>query len=305
MVSKMNFAENLKVLREKKGMTQEQLAEKMEVSRQTISKWESGGSFPEMEKMIFLTEFFECTMDGLMNGDMTRVSENEAKAYEEHGNRTAKSLAAGIGFLITGFAAQGLGEWLFPYTFGETGICFIPFALIGVLILIKMGMNIDHFKKRHPFIEPFYTEEEKEVFHRKFTSVITAGVGIIIAAVLVMVFAESIPGLNNARGEGFTIFIFFMMIAVGVSAICYIGMQESKMNIERYNADNAWDNSEEGKKNGTIIGKVCGVIMTIAIALYIGVSAATGENWDSYWWFLAVGGMLCGVAAIALSKRQD
>lgn len=40
----MNFAENLKVLREKNGMTQEQLAERMEVSRQTVSKWESGVS---------------------------------------------------------------------------------------------------------------------------------------------------------------------------------------------------------------------------------------------------------------------
>lgn len=42
--SKMNFAENLRALREKQGITQEQLAEKMEVSRQTVSKWESGGS---------------------------------------------------------------------------------------------------------------------------------------------------------------------------------------------------------------------------------------------------------------------
>ena len=46
----MNFAENLRALREKQGITQEQLAEKMEVSRQTVSKWESGSSFPEMEK---------------------------------------------------------------------------------------------------------------------------------------------------------------------------------------------------------------------------------------------------------------
>lgn len=42
--SRMNFAENLRTLREKRGMTQEQLAERMEVSRQTVSKWESGVS---------------------------------------------------------------------------------------------------------------------------------------------------------------------------------------------------------------------------------------------------------------------
>ena len=42
----MNFTENLRALREKDGITQEQLAERMEVSRQTISKWESGASMP-------------------------------------------------------------------------------------------------------------------------------------------------------------------------------------------------------------------------------------------------------------------
>lgn len=62
----MNFTENLRALREKDGITQEQLAERMEVSRQTISKWESGASMPEMEKLVQLTEMFGCTMDGLL-----------------------------------------------------------------------------------------------------------------------------------------------------------------------------------------------------------------------------------------------
>lgn len=305
MVSKMNFAENVRVLREKNGMTQEQLAEKMEVSRQTVSKWESGGSFPEMEKMILITELFGCTMDGLMNGDMTKVSENEAKAYEDHCNRTSKSLAAGVGILILGLAMQGLGEWLFPYTIGDTGIFFILFALVGVLILIRTAMNAEHFKKKHPFIEPFYTEEEKEIFHRKYTSAITAGVGIIIAALVIMVFMQNMPAFESIRGEGFSIAVFFMLIAIGVTAIIYIGMQASKMNVEKYNADNAWENSEEAKKSGLLISKVCGVIMTVTIAIYIGVSAATGGNWGAYWWFFAVGSIMCGVAAILLNKRQD
>ena len=65
----MNFMENLRVLREKNNMTQEQLAERMEVSRQTVSKWEGGTSMPEMEKLVQLTEMFGCTMDGLLKGN--------------------------------------------------------------------------------------------------------------------------------------------------------------------------------------------------------------------------------------------
>ncbi|MCA5964098.1 helix-turn-helix domain-containing protein [Blautia sp. RD014234] len=46
----MSFGENLQYYRKREEITQEQLAEKMEVSRQTISKWEAGTSYPEMEK---------------------------------------------------------------------------------------------------------------------------------------------------------------------------------------------------------------------------------------------------------------
>ena len=46
------FGENLQFYRKKKDMTQEQLAEQLEVSRQTVSKWESGVSYPEMEKIL-------------------------------------------------------------------------------------------------------------------------------------------------------------------------------------------------------------------------------------------------------------
>ncbi len=57
-------------------MTQEELAEKMDVSRQTISKWELDITFPEMEKAILLSKLFSCSMDELLLNDM--VCDNEA-----------------------------------------------------------------------------------------------------------------------------------------------------------------------------------------------------------------------------------
>ena len=52
----MSFGENLQYYRKREEITQEQLAEKMEVSRQTISKWEAGTSYPEMEKILQLCD---------------------------------------------------------------------------------------------------------------------------------------------------------------------------------------------------------------------------------------------------------
>lgn len=65
----MSFGTNLQYLRRMHGsMTQEALAEKLNVTRQTISKWESDEAYPAMEKLFELCDFFSCSMDQLLRG---------------------------------------------------------------------------------------------------------------------------------------------------------------------------------------------------------------------------------------------
>ena len=66
----MNFGENLRTLRRKKNISQEELAGKLNVSRQAVSRWEQGNGYPEMEKMIALSRILDVTLDYL-------VSEND------------------------------------------------------------------------------------------------------------------------------------------------------------------------------------------------------------------------------------
>ena len=66
----MNFGKNLQILRKMANMTQEELAEKLNVSRQTISKWEIGSILPEVEKLIELCEIFNCSVDQLLRDNM-------------------------------------------------------------------------------------------------------------------------------------------------------------------------------------------------------------------------------------------
>jgi len=63
----MKFNEKLQKLRKEAQLNQEELAEKLEVSRQSVSKWESGTTYPEMDKLIALTKIFNCTLDDLTN----------------------------------------------------------------------------------------------------------------------------------------------------------------------------------------------------------------------------------------------
>ena len=67
----MSFGKNLQFLRHLRGnMTQEDLAEKMNISRQTVSKWELNTAQPEMDKAIELCRLFNCTLDNLFRDDM-------------------------------------------------------------------------------------------------------------------------------------------------------------------------------------------------------------------------------------------
>lgn len=66
----MNLGKNLQILRKMTNMTQEELAEKMAVSRQTVSKWELGSVLPEVEKLIELSRLFNCSIDQLLQHDM-------------------------------------------------------------------------------------------------------------------------------------------------------------------------------------------------------------------------------------------
>ena len=70
----MKFGENLKIIRKNKKMSQEELAEKVNVSRQSVSKWETGESYPEMNNILELCKIFNCKLNDLVHTDMSDIS---------------------------------------------------------------------------------------------------------------------------------------------------------------------------------------------------------------------------------------
>ena len=70
----MKFGENLRIIRKSKKMSQEQLAEKMNVSRQSVSKWENSEAYPEMNNILQLCKIFNCKMNDLVHTDMSDIS---------------------------------------------------------------------------------------------------------------------------------------------------------------------------------------------------------------------------------------
>lgn len=82
----MSFRDNLQHLRATRGMTQEQLAEQLGVSRQSVTKWESESSYPEMDKLIGICELFGCSLDDLVKGDLTPAESHAAEPQADMGD---------------------------------------------------------------------------------------------------------------------------------------------------------------------------------------------------------------------------
>ena len=94
----MALSEKLFTLRKKSGLSQEQLAEHLGVSRQAISKWESGSSMPESDKLIAICDYFDVSLDYLMRDC------DEAGRVESTPPQTSR---AGRGFIIGIVSAIG------------------------------------------------------------------------------------------------------------------------------------------------------------------------------------------------------
>ena len=81
----MEFNEKLQELRKQKGLTQEELAEKLYVSRAAISKWESGRGYPNIESLKAIAKFFSVTVDELLSTDeVLTIAEKDNKQKEEY-----------------------------------------------------------------------------------------------------------------------------------------------------------------------------------------------------------------------------
>src|SRR5699024_3154613 len=109
----MSFGEKLQQLRKEKGLSQEDLAYQLNVSRQAVSKWESQNGYPEMEKMILISELFQVSLDYLLKEDYDDsfqktdtsyhlMSKQKIDDYIQIKKSFALKMALSVSFMILG-----------------------------------------------------------------------------------------------------------------------------------------------------------------------------------------------------------
>ena len=108
----MEFNEKLQELRKNKGLTQEELAQILYVSRTAISKWESGRGFPNIESLKSISKYFSVSLDELLsNEEILTIAEEDTKVRESN-----------IRDLIYGLLDCGMGLLLFLPLFGQKSL---------------------------------------------------------------------------------------------------------------------------------------------------------------------------------------
>ena len=141
----MSFAENLKQLRKERQLSQEDLAEILDVSRQSVSKWEMAAGYPEVEKLMLISEKMNISLDSLM-GDNTRPKEDFC---DHKTDRTITITSPNENVIVTCYKVQSTGKM-------HDGKYSPHYALFGV-----SGNPVSSFWGEPTTLLGWYADEER------------------------------------------------------------------------------------------------------------------------------------------------
>lgn len=324
----MYISGNLQRLRKRDKITQEELADKIGVSRQSVSKWETGEAYPETDKLIAICDLFGVSLDELMRSEITDRgtviddSDGESKAskassaeFIAHMNAFSRAIAGGVMLIILGIAVClvlcGFGE-MFSGDNAQLlsvmgGVAVIVFVAAAVFLFIWFGLRHKRFCSENTVMESAYTVEQIKAFSKRFAVAMACLVSaILIDVVILIVFTTLLDTgvIAAANIDAAVIFVtaaFMAFMAVLVGGMVLLGITHSKYFIEEYNKSSlrAAGTSQRCK----LIDAICGAIMMTATALFL-VLGFVFSLWHPGWVVFPVGGIICGIVDTVMRVKD-
>lgn len=293
-MSEIYFKENLATLRKRAALSQEALAEQLNISRQSVSKWESGDAFPEMKQLLELCKFFDVTMDALVHSKI--ASENPENPdlrakYLKITTRHSRFISTGVGLIL--FGVTILLFLLSPLSAlqPENTFAIIPLLVavaFAVPFFIVSNDAFDHFKKKHPALPAdFFSEDETESARQKYNLITAFSIAGIILGVATML-ALCAYGVSGTLATA----ILLGFITVAVPCLVFAGIRKDAYNLAKYNQEN----SPETVKMDQKIGGFSGALMLIATIIYL-CFGFIAHAWSTVWIVFPIFGILCALVA--------
>jgi transcriptional regulator with XRE-family HTH domain len=327
----MILADKIIEQRKKNGWSQEELAEKMDVSRQSISKWESAQAVPDMGRIVRLSQLFGVSTDYLLKDELEQpdsaqrtdsdcelrtVSMEEASSFLQMREQIAARVAVGVMLCILSpiliillSGAQEMGK--LPFTEAQAvGLGLMPLlVLVGCAVALFVTCSL----RAHPYeylekepIDTLYgvdgmVRDRREKFRPAYSRQLTVGIVLCVVSALPLFFS-----ILFFEGDSFAHVVavgaLLAIIAVGVmlivrSSIVWDGFRQL---LEED------DYSREAKSTEKRFGWIAGSYWMLVTAGYLAWSFVTGR-WDSTWIVWPIAGVLYGAIygiLRALNRRE-
>ena len=314
----MILADKIIENRKKNGWSQEDLAEKLGVSRQSVSKWESAQAIPDMKKILQLSEVFGVSTDYLIKDEIEEkpamelapvdngleetvrsVSMEEAVSFLKYNETAARRISTGVMLCILSpvllILLGGLAEAGFiPVEESIAGLGGTAILLIMIAAAVGMFIREGMRGKKYEYLEKVDIEteygvngmvkERRDTYAETHSRRLIIGVMLCIISAVPLLGAEAVHYSNNS--DLFPILcvaLLLVMCAVGVKLIVLTCTRQGGFDRLLEEGDYTRLNKKAGKYDG--------VYWAIAAAVYLGWSFAT-SRWELTWMVWPVAGVL-------------
>ncbi|MCR4634389.1 MAG: helix-turn-helix domain-containing protein [Erysipelotrichaceae bacterium] len=325
----MILADKIIELRKKNGWTQEELAEKLDVSRQSISKWESAQSVPDMNRLIAMSQIFSVSTDLLLKDELDlsaqqgtyiidedaarMVTMEEANSYLDHRDLSSRRIALGVFLCILSpillIVLSGLSEAgkirLSENQANGLGL-LVLFLLVGcaVALFVTTGLrdgSYEYLEKED--LETAYgvsgmVRERRERYRKTFTVQLTTGIVLCVVAAI-PIFLTELFAQGNIAAEVLATGTLLMIVAAGVLLIVRTCIIWGGFQVLLEEGDYSRYEKAENRKNSPLAA----IYWSGATIIYLAWSFIT-MNWHQTWIVWPIAGVGYGlVIAIARALR--
>ena len=316
----MILADKIIENRKKNGWSQEELAARLGVSRQSVSKWESAQAVPDMKKVLQLAEVFNVSTDYLLKDEIEApepgaivpvdsgleetvrsVSMEEASAYLEHNERAASSISTGVMICILSpiivLMLGGLSEsGRIAITEDQAGIGGVIILLIMIAAAVAIFLMAGVRGKKFEYLENLNIDteygvsgmvrERSSAYSEKHGRLLVLGIMLCVIAVIPMLLSQFLvpeESSENAMATAVGTSVMLFLIAIGVKLIVLTCIRQGGF-------DKLLEQGDYTRMNKRI-SKYDGIYWGLATAVYLGWSFIT-MRWEFTWIIWPIAGVL-------------
>lgn len=317
----MILADKIIEERKKNGWSQEELASKLGVSRQAVSKWESAGSIPDLKRILQMSELFGVTTDYLLKDEIEeplneyvetktfKVSMEEANQYLDMKSRGSRIVANATSLcILSPVPLIVLGTMTEDHTLVGFSLVFL-LILVAIAVYLFVSYGIRDASMGHLEKESFETEygvsgmvrERRERFEPAFIKNISIGVVLCILSVIPTI-VTGVMEANDAI-SGISVGILLIIVSIGVNILIRAGMIKSSYDTLLQEGEYTKEEKHLKKKTDTFSG----AYWCFMVAIYLGWSFWT-NNWKFTWIVWPVAGVLyaavLGMVKMTIQGRE-